>query len=113
MNNKEEKYGLALAALIKDIGRFKLQAFPISDEVDLKSTSLEFFNSFIAQKTSVKSISNYVSELLHTGTEILFEADELAAESEKITKMEKVTVKPLTSIFSKIDFKDEKKTLPK
>lgn len=113
MTEKEEKYGLALAALIKDIGRFKHQAFPSDEEVDLKNISLEFFNSFIANKTSVKSISNFVSKLLINGTEILFEADQLAAKAEKIIKKEKVVLKPLTSIFSKIDFMDEKKTLPK
>ncbi len=113
MTEKEEKYGLVLAALIKDIGRFKLQAFPSDEEVDLKITSLDFFNSFIANKTSVKPIANYVSDLLKNGTEILFEADELAALSENIKKKEKVVLRPLTSIFSKIDFQKEGEKLPK
>jgi|GEM_PF-575070 len=110
MTEKEKKYGLVLAALLIDIGKF----IPVSNEdsnTDLKGLSLSFFDDNLKERKAVNHLKDYISGLLNDKPDIICEADELSARAEKISTGKNKSAEPLTSILSRIDFMNPDKPL--
>lgn len=108
MTNRDEKYGLALAALISEIGRINSNH---STDVSLADSALDFFTKFISKKESVKPFKEYIVRLLSSNSDIIKESEIISSEAEKIDSTSKTSY-PLISILSRIDFLDSNKHLP-
>lgn len=106
MTKKEEKYGLALAALIKDIGKFKVHAS--ESGMSFKEETLTFLEENLAARKAIIPILDYVKEILNVGNHIILESENLSNIEEKIDSANNEFI-PLTSILSRIDFQDDTK----
>ncbi len=107
MNEHEQKYGIILAGLLFDIGKFVWMENPQSEKNFLQ-LSKEFFEQHIKDKTCIKPVSNFIDELLSEKNEIFPHIRDVFRESEKLNDSASNDVFPLRPIFPSIRLNDEK-----
>jgi CRISPR-associated protein Csm1 len=116
MTEKERKYGIILGALLNDIGKLVWQVNTEFEEIKITELSNKFFYDYIADKTCIRPIKDFVSNILLQEEEGNFtsvlKASNLFKNSEGIIASDKKLRRPLVSVLSRVDFKQSGKPLP-